>query len=348
MEYEKHKKIRAKLLIYTNQQIKISKNNNKKFLINSTSLDELEKKNLQSKEFFVVEKPQNFKNIDNNRSIVENIYINNKSFRSNIIIYPLSSRLISNKIITTIDKIFDSKYNNAYKADRSKEINEKVLKEISSKTNCEKQNNRGSPTEQPILIKKEVGERKLKKSKKSKLEINFHNTSFSKDNENEKVKNDKTKNEYCRTKGFSRQLSSETIATEISRIIRVCHNAKSINSSLSRNNRIFGKNDDINMAKKYAKKLKYYCRMFKLRFPNKENINKLKRFGNKANEINTNRINSIKAKYYNNKDKNIKNENNANNLEDKANYSKKSRKCVLNKVDKNFIKKMTERIRYIK
>ena len=44
MEYEKHKKIRAKLINYTNQQIKISKNKNVKFLINSTSLEELEKK----------------------------------------------------------------------------------------------------------------------------------------------------------------------------------------------------------------------------------------------------------------------------------------------------------------
>ena len=100
MEYEKHKKIRAKLINYTNQQIKIRKNKNVKFLINSTSLEELEKKNMQCKEFFVIEKPQIYKNIDNNRSIVEYIYINNNSFRRNIVIYPLSSRLMSSKIIS--------------------------------------------------------------------------------------------------------------------------------------------------------------------------------------------------------------------------------------------------------
>ena len=46
MKYEKQKKIRTKLINYTNQQMKIQKNKKKPILINSTSLEELEKKNM--------------------------------------------------------------------------------------------------------------------------------------------------------------------------------------------------------------------------------------------------------------------------------------------------------------
>jgi len=44
MEYEKQKKIRTKLIKYTNQQLINQKQNKIKFLINSISLEELEKK----------------------------------------------------------------------------------------------------------------------------------------------------------------------------------------------------------------------------------------------------------------------------------------------------------------
>ena len=114
---------------------------------------------MQCKEFFVVEKPQIFRNVDNDRSIIENICINNKLFLSNIIIYPLTSRLISTKLLSNMKNAYERNLYNTSITERPKEKNEKAFKDISSKTNSKKQKNSGSPTDQPSLIKKEVGER---------------------------------------------------------------------------------------------------------------------------------------------------------------------------------------------
>jgi hypothetical protein len=87
MEQIRQKKIRKLLISYTNEQIKYSKKVQKiNILINSTPLEELEKKNMKCKEFFIQEKTETYQNIDNRRSIIQNICINNNSYYSNIII----------------------------------------------------------------------------------------------------------------------------------------------------------------------------------------------------------------------------------------------------------------------
>ena len=323
-KYNKQKKIRSKLINFTNQQLKIRKTKNIKFLINSISLEELEKKNLQCKEFIIVEKPQVYQNINNN-SIVEHIYINNNSFISNIIIYPLSSRIINKEK----NNIVESDYNNlniSSFVDYSKEKKEKILQNISKGLFYKKQKNLESPPNyQPCLIKKELMERKIKMFKNN--EINSHNFNYyNKENKEKEI------NENKKEITLSKQLSSETIATEISRIIKICYYEKSIISSgISRSNSKIEENDEIKKAKQFAKKLKYYCYTLKNKFPIKENIIKYKKIENKKNDLNLKDI-----KNNDNKDK-------YNNFEDKINYHKIKNKKY--KIKHNYIKKLSEKIK---
>ena len=326
MDYNKQKKIRSKLINFTNQQLKIRKAKNVKFLINSISLEELEKKNLQCKEFIIIEKPQFYQNINNDNSIVEHIYINNKSFTTNIVIFPLSSRII-NKESENIDENGCNNLNITSFADFSKEKKERIIQKIAKGIISKKEKNLESPNYQPCLIKKELMERKIKKLFKNN-EINSHHYKYfnkeKKEKEKEKIENNK------KELNLSKQLSSETIATEISRIIRICYNDKSINSSgISRSNSRIDENDEIKKAKQFAKKLKYYCYTLKNKFPIKDNINK-----NKKNDIN---IRDIKNN--DNKDK-------SNNLEDKINYYKiKNKKYNKDKLRYNYIKKYSDKIK---
>ena len=316
MKKEKEIIIRAKLINYTNQQLKISKNKNTKFLINSFTLEELEKKNLRCKEFFIVEKPQIFYNIDNNRSIIQNIYISNISFTSNIIIYPLSTRILSpNKKKNNLN-IFDQ-LNMTFEKENS--IG-KDLKEITNKSQL-KNLNVYSPVKKSSLIKKELWENKMRLSKK---EIDFNNNFncnynsweiFEKNIEKTEEKNENSKNEIEIFK--SRQLSTDTLATEISKIIKISHNNKSINSfTISSLNSIIETPEEIKKAKKFAKKLKYYCRTLK---------------NKKANIHKSNNNLKIKLEEINN--------NNKENIidEDKINYKRIKSKKLISKGRGKFI-----------
>lgn len=152
MEYKRQKNIRSKLISYTDQQIKLHKNKNVNILINSLSSKEIEKKNMLFTEFIIIEKPQIFQNIDNNRSIIENIYINNNSFISNIVIYPLSSRIISSNIKINMENICNFNLNNTYIEDNSNNNNEYIYRKRTNKINSCKPINIFSPIEQPCLI----------------------------------------------------------------------------------------------------------------------------------------------------------------------------------------------------
>ena len=330
MEYKKQKRIRANLISYTNQQIKLCKNKNVKILINSLSLEQLERKNMLCDEFIIIEKPQIFGNIDNNRSIIENIYINNSSFISNIVIYPLSSRVISSNMRKNINNIFDNNLSINIEDNKNKNIINKKTNKIS----CTQVKNNFGP---PYLIKRELGERKLRMSKN---EINFHMTNcFSKDKlDNQKDNNENNNNDFNICK-ISKQLSTETIATEISRIIKICHNDKSINSSnLSRSNSILEETEDIKQAKLYAKKLQYYCLTLKYKYPNKKSIIKLKKIKNETNENNFDVVKN-KCNY-------IKDKINFEKIDDKKYYRKiKSRKFIIKDKIKNFIKKYSAKIK---
>ena len=313
MEYKRQKKIRKLLISYINDEIKNNKRKKKeKILINSTPLEQLEKKNLKCKEFIIQERTQTYENVDNNRSIVQLICINNKSFCRNIVIFPLSQRIINNTIKKDIN-INDNMYKNNTIDENDSENNfHKVYSQKNKKfLFSQKIINLESPVEQIRFIKKELGERKLKRTKNDYNIINnnpyiFFNKEDSidkicrekennKDKENDDNINEKEKD---KERAFSKQLSIITLATDVSRIIKVCHNEVNLSGieQLNSDSKIYDELEDIKKAKKYAKKLKLYCRTLKNKFPN---TFKTKKSEAKLNQIS---INDIK---YKNKDINI-------------------------------------------
>jgi hypothetical protein len=272
MDYKKQKKIRGFLINYTNEHINKVKKRKLKFLINSKTLKELEEKNLSCKEFFIEEKTQIFQSIDNRRSIEQKIYMNNNTF-CNTIIYPLSQRIIHNNSIKEFINLNEYILNNTYDEKSPDKKLEKVIRQKTRKCiGTKKIINIESPEDQSNFIKKELGERKLKISSKYLTQNLFLN-----ENNNEKIEinNDISRNELEKEKFFSKQYSSITLATEVSRIIKICHN-EGINSSLSES-RNYKENESVKKAKKYAKKLKFYCRTLKNKYPNinSNKINKL-------------------------------------------------------------------------
>ena len=302
MEQIKQKKIRKLLISYTNEQIKYSKKVKQfNILINSTTLEELEKKNMKCKEFFIQEKTETYQNIDNRRSIIQNICTNNNSYYSNIIIYPLSQRCIHNNIIKDMINLNlnDGTLNTTTIYDENSSDN-KLPQTLRQKTKKniinQKINNLESPLDHSSLVKKELGERKLKLYKK---EINFCSSYYNnslffqrdKDFNEDKKDNDNNiiekGNEADKDFDFfiSERLSSITLATEVSRIIKVCHNDD--NLSTSKISKKKEEREDIKKAKQYAKKLKLYCRTLKNKF---SNSNKIKKIPNKIKPLNINGI----------------------------------------------------------
>ena len=302
MEKIKQKKIRKLLICYTNEKNKYSKKLKKfNILINSTSLEELEKKNMKCKEFFIQEKTETYQNIDNRRSIIQNICINNNSYYSNIIIYPLSQRLIYNNIIKDMININlnDGTLNTTTIYDENSSDN-KLPQTLRQKTKKniinQKINNQESPLDHSSLIKKELGERKLKLHKKEINLCSSYNKNFlffqrDKEFNEEKKNNDNSikekENEADKDFDFfiSERLSSITLATEVSRIIKVCHNDD--NLSTSKISKKKEEREDIKKAKQYAKKLKLYCRTLKNKF---SNSSKIKKIPNKIKPLNINGI----------------------------------------------------------
>ena len=326
MDYKRQKKIRGFLIYYTNDHIKKVKKRKLKFLINSKTLEELEEKNLSCKEFFIEEKTQIFQSIDNRRSIEQEININNNIFY-NTILYPLSQRIIHNNSIKEFINLNEYILNNTYDEKSSDKKLEKVTRQKTRKyIGTKKIINIESPEDESNFIKKELGERKLKISNRSLTHYLFLN-----ENNNEKIEinNDETKIELDKDKDkfFSKQYSSITLATEVSRIIKICHN-EGMSSSLSES-RNYEESENIKKAKKYAKKLKFYCRTLKNKYPN----------------IYSNKINKLENKIdfrYKSKDKNYlqtdrdRGEHN-NNTRNKD--KKKNRKLVNFNNDKNISKR---------
>ena len=158
----------------------------------------------------------------------------------------------------------------------------------------QKEGNVGSPVDTSLLIKKDIGERILKRNKKecnsNKMPI-IHSERFlttdNYENEKSKIKDNKTdhknKNAISKKKisdiddlKISKQLSNVTLETEISRIIHLCHVERYINSfeHYPSDTKISNDSKEIKRAKIYAKKLKLYCRTLKRKFPlnNEKNI----------------------------------------------------------------------------
>ena len=298
-----NKKIRTQLLNFINKELMYNKKSKKsKLLINSMTLDELEEKNLQCKDFHIKEKDQIYQNIDNGWIIGLNIYVNNIYHNNNPYIYSLSNLIRDNYIINDIKTINDKKINRIETIGGDKET---IIQKKSSKIlYILKEGSLTSPVDTSLLIKKEVGARKLKRNKNEYMsnKMALYNTGclLPNDNsENPKEKdNEKTKDiinfNFNNNFNFSydneefkliKQLSKETIETDISRIIQACHDAKYANSSerFPSDTRISLISKETKLAKMYARKLKLYCRTLKRKIPL-----------NRRNTVNSNNSNDYK------------------------------------------------------
>ena len=288
------------------------------FLINSMTLEQLEKKNMQCKDFYIEEKNEIYENIDNGWVIGLNIYINNIE-ESNPLIYSLANIIKNNSFIKDIKN--KNQINiNCFNTNNIETI---IQKQSNKLLYIQKEGNVGSPVDTSLLIKKELGERILKRSKKecnsNKMPIIHSERFLSTDNfENEKVKikdiknDNKNKNDISKKKineiedlKVSKQLSNVTLETEISRIIQLCHEERYINSfeHYPSDTKKSKESKEIKRAKIYAKKLKLYCRTLKRKFPlnNEKNI-KIRRSNIDENKIKKDIINENK----NEKSKKIK------------------------------------------
>ena len=305
MNGEKKKKIRTQLINFMNQELmNIKKSKKSNFLINSMTLEQLEKKNMQCKDFYIEEKNEIYENIDNGWVIGLNIYINNIAV-NNPLIYSLENIIKNNTFLKEIknkNQLNINCYNTKY-------IETIIQKQSNKVLYIQKEGNVGSPVDTSLLIKKELGERILKQSKKefnsNKMPI-VHSERFLNDvnfeKEKAKIINSKTdsknknKNNISKKKindieelKVSKQLSNITLETEISRIIQLCHEERYINSfeHYPSDTKISNDSKEIKRAKIYAKKLKLYCRKLKRKFPlnnNGKNI-KIRRSNNDENKI---------------------------------------------------------------
>ena len=331
MNEEKQKKIRTKLINFMNQElIRQKKSGKPKFMINSMTLEELEKKNMQCKDFYIKEKDQIYQNIDNGWTIGLNIYINN-SFSNNPYIHSLSNIIKDNYIINDIRNKKGINISTINNIDKNKET---IIQKKSDKIlYILKEGNMGSPVNTSLLIKKELGERKLKRNNneynsnkiplyseqffiKDNLEINIKENEKGKEtnciNNNANIINDI---EDININKLQKQLSNETLETEISLIIKIVQDEKYTHSFPS-DSKISILSKEIKIAKMYAKKLKLYCRTLKRKNPlNTDNINKP--YINIKDKINKNFQKLFEEREDNNKPTYIKTDINNNNNEKK-------------------------------
>ena len=353
MNEEKQKKIRTHLINFMNKELQNNKKNKKSnFMINSLTLEQLEKKNMQCKDFYIEEKDQIFHNIDNGWIIGLNIYINN-TFNNNPFIYSLSHLIKDDEIIN------DIKNKNGININQTNNINnnkETIIQKQSNKIlYIQKEGNVGSPVDTSLLIKKELGDRKLKKTlyeyNSNKYPINRSDLFLDKnDNTNE----NEEKNEFISNNNInitndidnnikiSNQLSNETLETEISRIIQVCHDDKYTNSfeHFPSDSKISELSKEIKIAKIYAKKLKSYCRTLKRKNPLNNDKSVLDKQRSKISKNNYDNYNSIQI--YENKNQNQINKENlikkVERNEEKCNKIKKYKKISTINLKKNLEK----------
>ena len=318
MNEEKQKKIRTQLINFMNKELirnkKLKKSN---FLINSMTLEQLEKKNMQCKDFYVKEKDKIYQNIDNGWIIGLNIYVNNLS-NHNPFIYCLSNAIKDNYILNNIKNKTDIHINQINNINNNKET---IIQKQSNKILfIQKEGNMGSPVDTSLLIKKELGDRKLKRKNhefnSNKIPIHFSDRLLNIDNIEKEIEkdNDKKKenniinnidiiNDIDENIKLTKQLSNETLETEISRIIKICHDDRYTNSfeHFPSDSKISELSKEIKIAKMYAKKLKSYCRTLKRKNP----LNHDDKFKKKRSEISTiNCNNSLQIYENNSKNKN--------------------------------------------
>ena len=307
MNEEKQKKIRIHLINFINQELLNNKKNKKSnFMINSLTLKQLEEKNMQCKDFYIKEKDQIFHNIDNGWIIGLNIYINN-IYNNNPFISSLTNLIKDDEIINDIKNKKGKNINHLNNINNNMET---IIQKQSNKIlYIQKEGNVGSPVDTSLLKKKELGDRKLKRTlceyNSNKNPINCSELFLNKidnTNENKVINNLNPGNVINKNLKISNQLINETLETEISRIIKVCHDDRYSNSfehfpSDSKKSEL---SKEIKIAKMYAKKLKSYCRTLKRKNP----LNHDDKFKKKRSEISTINCNNSLQIYENNKEKN--------------------------------------------
>ena len=355
MNGEKYKKIRRQLISLMNQElIRNKKSKKSKFLINSMTLEQLEKKNMQCKDFYIKEKDQIYQNIDNGWIIGLNIYINN-SFNNNPYIQSLSNLIRDNYLFNDITNKRGMNINQIENINNNKET---IIQKQSNKIlYIQKEGNMGSPVDTSLLIKKELGERKLKipnnDFNSNKIHVCHSDRIYIKENrENDNIKENERKdinnlnnnindiNDIEDNNKISKQLSNETLETELSRIIKICHDDKYTNSfeHFPSDSKISILSKEIKIAKMYAKKLKCYCRTLKRKFPlnNNDNNNKFENILKTNNSKNEYKIIFQGKNYKDDKQNNVKKE--VNNIEEKIKKIKKfsSNKKIIEKIKEEY------------
>jgi hypothetical protein len=116
---------------------------------------------MQCKDFYIEEKNEIYENIDNGWVIGLNIYINNIAV-NNPLIYSLENIIKNNTFLKEIknkNQLNINCYNTKY-------IETIIQKQSNKVLYIQKEGNVGSTVDTSLLIKKELGERILKQSKK--------------------------------------------------------------------------------------------------------------------------------------------------------------------------------------
>ena len=265
MNEKKPKKVRAFLINFVNEELKKQKRNKKyDILINSTPLDILAKKNMQCKVFLIEEHKYFYQqNIDIGWMMGVNYDINKSNCEKNYI------NLFTNKITKELDKI-DSSNGGEEKIEI---INKETIikKNLDSILYIHHQKDIGSPLGISLFQKKEISERKFIKENNgyhfSSKVLNFILNKS--EREKGKEKDDLKLKDYTSLKDDNffliKRYSNITLETELSRIIKCCHEEDYQSSqehciSDSKRSEI---NKELKIAKMYAKSLNLYCKKLK-------------------------------------------------------------------------------------
>ena len=278
MNEKKQKKIRAYLINFVNEELIRKKRNNKKdILINSTSLDILAQKNMQCKVFFVEEHKFFYQqNMDIGWIMGVNFDLNNSYPQK-----PLMD-LFSNKVAKVMDKIDSS--------DIEEEKIEIVNKETIIKKNLDRilyihhEKEIGSPLGTSLFQKKEISERKIYRENKDYLSGKVSNFFM---NKNDNQKDDIKLKDTNSFENFMliKRYSNITLETELSRIIRCCHDedCPSSQEHCILESRRSEMNKGLKIARMYAKRLNLYCKTLKNNFKKKYLKGKKLNFKKKKN-----------------------------------------------------------------
>ena len=261
MNEKKQKKIRAFLINFVNEELNRKKRNNKNdILINSIPLDILAEKNMQCKVFLVKEHNYFYQqNVDVGWMMGVNFDINNSYHQKPIM------DLFADGVRKEIEKIDSS------------DIGEEKIEIVNQETIIKKNIDRilyihhGKEMESPLGIslfqKKEISERKFVKENNDYFSgkvSNFFLNKNDKEKGKEEIKKKETTNSFENFMLIKRY-SNITLETELSRIIKCCHEEDCPSSqerciSESRRSEM---NKELKIARMYAKRLNLYCKNLK-------------------------------------------------------------------------------------